>query len=187
MNLKAKDGKYLISYLSIKELKGLIRISKVLRDDLIISILYETGCTVSELVNIRIVDFDFEKNRLTIEWENARNNQTRQVYISNNLIMKIKEYIKENPHREYLFYTRQSPQMTTKRICQLVKKYCILSGLKEFTPQILRYTHIVHAYQKKIPLDAIQRQVGLKRSRAIEIFSQLPELVTENAYRNFIE
>jgi hypothetical protein len=77
--------------------------------------------------------------------------------------------------------------MTTKRVHQLVEKYCVLSALPALGPQILRYTHIVHAYQKNIPIDAIQHQVGLKRSRAIEIFQELPELDTKDAYKRFIE
>jgi len=176
-----------IRFLSFNELKNFKKIKKDPRDDLIISILYDTGCTVNELVNIRNSHFDFRNNMLKIRREHARNQESRSVYISDVLIQKIREFQKINPDSEYIFYSRQSKSMTTKRIRQIVQKYFKKAGIVGAGPQVLRYTHIVHAYKKNIPLDAIQNQVGLKRSRAIEIFAQLPEIQTKDAYKKFTE
>ena len=184
--MKKDSNNKKLRYLSHREFDRLNSISKNNRDDLILSMLYETGCTVNELVNIKNSHFNFEKNILSIRGKHARNKEHRNVFISSVLIKKIKEFQKSNTISDYLLFTRQSGSMTTKRICQLVKKYCKLAGLTEFTPQILRYTHIVYAYEKNIPLDSIRKQVGLKRSRAIELFSQLPKKESPDAYRNFM-
>lgn len=185
--MKKESSKNKIRFLSHNELENLLKIQKNIRDELIISLLYEIGCTVNELVNIKNSDFNFEKNLLKIRGKSARNKEQRYVYLSNKIITKIKFFQKVNANSEFLFFSRQSPTMTTKRIRQIVQSYLKVIGIKKAGPQILRYTHIVHAYQKNIPLDAIQRQVGLKRSRAIEIFGQLPELNTTNAYENFTD
>jgi len=63
----------------------------------------------------------------------------------------------------------------------------LFAKVKEISPQTLRYTHIVHAYLKNVPIDAIQSQVGLKRSRAIELFSKLPELSQQDPYKSFYD
>lgn len=170
-------------YLTIDEWKKLESLAKEQRDDLITQLLYESGCTVNELVNIRKADIS--DNSLHIRPKNARNKEGRHVYISNILVKKIAAFSKANPGSIYLFSTRQSPQMTTKRVRQIVQGLCKKIGV-DAGPQVLRYTHIVHAYQKKIPLMAIQKQVGLKRSRAIEIFNQLPDMTAGDAYKNFI-
>lgn len=177
--------KYQIRYLGIDEWNRLDKVPKNDRDSLILKMLYETGCTVNELVNIKNDDID--GNVIKIKPKNARNHEARTVYISDKLLRLVRAYCRTNQGSKYLFSTRQSSSMTTKRIRQLMQKYCRMCGIGKVNPQILRYTHIVHAYQKNIPLDAIQKQVGLKRSRAIEIFEQLPELETKDAYKRFTD
>jgi len=179
---KTRDG---LRYLSVEEWHRLLSIEKNSRDQLIIELLYETGCTVNELVNICSVDLDIKKSILKIRKQNARNNEARSVFVSVSLISKIEAFCKENKSSQYVFGSRQSNQITTKRVRQVVAKWCRDIGVSKASPQILRYTHIVHAYQKNIPLDAIRSQVGLKRSRAIEIFSQLPVQNIKGAYQNF--
>ncbi len=175
-----------VRFLNFDEFEHLSRIPKEQRDELIISILYETGCTVNELAHIRNSHFDLESNRLKITREHARNQSSRLVYISEGLARKVREFCKNRPDQEYLFYTRQGKSITTKRIRQIVQNSCRQAKIRDAGPQVLRYTHIFHAYMKNIPLDAIQKQVGLKRSRAIEIFGQLPEMDQKDAYKRFL-
>jgi len=181
-----KQKRYVIDYLNRVQWSKLKNLEKNSRDDLILTVLYEAGCTVNELVHIKMIDFNFSVNTLRIGKKSARNSSERMVYISGSLISKIELFRKENPESPFLLYTRQSKSMTTKRIRQIIQKMFSSIGI-EGGPQTIRYTHIVHAYKKKIPLDAIQRQVGLKRSRAIEIFSQLPELSDIAAYESFTD
>ena len=176
---------YPIKYLSFNEWDRLKSLKKLSRDDLIVCLLYNTGCTVNELVNIKVKDIDFKNQVLHIRKNSSRNNYYRKVFLSKKAIDKIKSFLKENPSTEYLFSTRQSRKMTTKRVRQIVQSLCSQINIKDATPQILRYTHIAHAYQKNIPVDAIQRQVGIKRSRAIEIFNQLKMTKLKDAYREF--
>ncbi len=155
------------------------------RDRLILRILYETGCTVKELVGLRYSDVDFAGRAIHISRKSARSGP-RNVYVSAQLLDAIREYKHKNPS-PYLLSTRQSNRMTRKRVRQIVQGLLGSAGFAGHGPQTIRYTHIVHAYSKGIPLPAIQRQVGLGRSRAIEIFSQLPNLETGDAYSKFLE
>lgn len=178
---------YPIRYLSFDEWDKLKSHKKLSRDDLIVHILYSTGCTVNELVNIRVKDIDFKNQVLHIRKSSSRNNYHRCVFLSKKVLDKIKAYLRENPSYDYLFSTRQSKKMTTKRVRQIVQDLCSQIDIKDATPQILRYTHIAHAYQKNIPVDAIQKQVGIRRSRAIEIFNQLKMTSLKDAYKKFDE
>ncbi|MFW6014095.1 MAG: tyrosine-type recombinase/integrase [Candidatus Nanoarchaeia archaeon] len=180
-----REELYPIKYLSFNEWDKLKSHKKLSRDDLILHILYYTGCTVNELVNIKIKDIDFRNQFLHIRKSSSRNNYHRRVFLSQKVLDKINTYLKENPSSEYLFSTRQSRKMTTKRVRQIVQSLCLQINIKDATPQILRYTHIAHAYQKNIPVDAIQKQVGIRRSRAIEIFNQLKMTKLKDAYREF--
>lgn len=180
-----RESAYPIRYLSFGEWEKLKGIDKLERDELILSILYSTGCTVNELVNIKVKDIDFKNKTLIIRKTNSRNKTYRKVYLSGRVLEKIESFLREHNAGEYLFSTRQSKKMTTKRVRQIVQKLCSKINVKDATPQIIRYTHIAHAYKKNIPVDAIVRQVGLRRSRAIEIFNQLKLSKLENAYEEF--
>lgn len=180
-----RETTYPIRYLSYEEWEKLKSFKKLARDDLILTILYSSGCTVNELVNIRLKDIDFSKRILTIRKTCSRNKSLRRVYLSKKVIDKIKIFIEQNESTDYLFSTRQSKKMTTKRVRQIVQKLCSKLNIPDATPQIIRYTHIAHAYKQNIPVDAILRQVGLRRSRAIEIFNQLKLSDVEKAYEEF--
>ncbi|MBA7494491.1 Tyrosine recombinase XerC [subsurface metagenome] len=60
-----------------------------------------------------------------------------------------------------------------------MKKYAERANL-EVSPHTLRHTHIVHALLDRIPITAIQKQVGHKRLATTQIYSNLaPEQVRE--------
>ncbi len=182
-----REAIYPIRYLSESELDRFWTLEKNQRDDVILKVLYFTGCTVNELVNIRISDIDLKQRTIRIRSQNSRNKTARKVFISKTLAQTLKKFLAIKTKSIYLLSTRQSPQMTTKRVRQIVGSLCRRCRIKNATPQIFRYTHIAHAYRKNIPVDAIVRQVGLKRSRAIEIFNQLRLNKVEDAYRAFEE
>ncbi|MFW6220473.1 MAG: tyrosine-type recombinase/integrase [Nanoarchaeota archaeon] len=191
--MNKKRNNYHIRYLSFNDLAKLNtykNLSK--RDHLIILLLYHSGCTVNELVNVKIKDINFTNNTLKISKDFSRNKSFRIIYLSKFIIDKISRFINYNDkmninQNEYLFSTRQSKKISTKRVRQIVEDVFFDLKIKNTTPQILRYTHIAHAYIKGIPIDAIQKQVGLRRSRAIEIFNQLSLETNIEAYKAFDE
>ncbi|MBN2880444.1 site-specific integrase [Candidatus Woesearchaeota archaeon] len=172
-----------ITYLEVEEIIDLVRNTKNTRDKILIQILYETGCTVSELTNIKVRDVKL-RNKQIVFSENSHAKEKREAHISLNLLNNIKEYLNtRDSTSSHLLSTRQSAKMTPKRIQQLISEYITTKG--KITPQILRYTHIAHAYNKGVGISEITKQVGLKRSRAIEIFSQLKE--PKSSYNKFLE
>lgn len=159
-----------IEYLAQEDIISLAKAMQNNRDKIILLLLYETGCTITELTNIQIKDIKPNKQEIIIK-NSVRTNETRITKVSKELIKTIKSIIRTKPNNSFLFSTRQSNNITPKRIQQILGKYKI-KNLK-ITPQIIRYTHIAQAYQKGIAINEITNQVGLKRSRTIEIFSQL--------------
>jgi site-specific recombinase XerD len=170
-----------IRYLEVDELLELVDSMSSSRDRLIVLLLYETGCTITELVGIKKRDV---KDQTIIIEDSVRTNEKRTVRISKELLRTIKKFLKENNTKsDFLLSTRQSDFMTQKRIQQIISQYETKEGEK-ITPQVLRYTHIAHAYAKGVGISEIVKQVGLRRSRTIEIFSLLKS-ETDN-YNKFL-
>ena len=183
IDIKLIMGKKEVTCLSSVQYKRLFKVISEERSRLILQVLYETGCTVNELVHIKVSDVDFEQNSIKFPSENTKTHKSRVSCVSKELIETIDHYIKHG--LLYLFSTRQSGKITTKRVRQLILSFSKKANLPKVTPQIIRYTHIAHALRKGIPLVAIQKQIGMERLRMVQIYEALVPEEKDNAYSRF--
>lgn len=151
-------------YLNRNQFLQLQTKTKALRDWLLVTVQYETGCTVSELINIKREDI--HEQHIYI--------QQRECRVSDDLLAKLSTYVHTH-NSPYLFPSRQQPKLTAKRVQQIIKKYLqeLDVALTKETPHVLRYTHIAHAIQQNIPLSAIKQQTGLGEMRLSQIVSEV--------------
>lgn len=156
----------MVEYLTQQQLQRLRELAKAPRDALLIEVQYQTGCSVSELINIKKADVASGRIRI----------QDRVCVVTPKLTEQLLSYAKTHKS-PYVFATRQSPQLTQKRVQQIVKKYLrkLSCTLNKKTPHILRYTHIAHAIKQHIPFSAIKQQTGLGELRLSQLFSELSE------------
>ena len=169
-----KEQRRNIKYLKREEWEELrVSIDNV-RDKLIISILYATGMRVGELSKLRIEDIDFEERFIWIPWEHTKTKTARTVHIPRESLNDIKAYLKVTRRKKGLLFG-----LTKRRLQQLVKKYSDISGVK-CSAHTLRHSHVVHALLDKVPITAVQKQVGHKLLTTTQIYSDLaPEQVRE--------
>ena len=150
-------------YLTQQQLEELKARTKAPRDRLLIQTQYETGCTVSELVNIKREDIN--KHSIHVA--------ERECRVSKQLIEELSLYVQRH-QSPYVFASRQNQNLTTKRVQQIIKALVnkVDKEIQKTTPHLLRYTHIIHAAKQHIPLPAIMRQTGLAEQRISQILSQ---------------
>ncbi|MBA7493477.1 Tyrosine recombinase XerD [subsurface metagenome] len=163
-----------IKYLKREQWLQLIESIDNYRDKLIVKLLYSTGMRVGELARLRVEDIDFQERFIHIPAENTKTNTARTVIGPKEVLSDISAYLKmARIKRGRLF------RLTVRRIQQLMKKYAQRANL-EASPHTLRHTHIVHALLDRIPITAVQKQVGHKRLATTQIYSNLaPEQVRE--------
>jgi len=176
--------KKVICSLSRSELARLKNQIQNERDQLILQILYETGCTVNELVNIKYNNINVKSKTIKYPSDVTKTKKSRVCFISRKLIGDLKKYTR-GENFVYLFFTRQSSNITTKRVRQLIQSYGKKAGLGKINPQVIRYTHIAHALERGIPLTAIQKQVGMERLRMVQIYESLVPEEKEGDYDKF--
>ena len=130
---------------------------------LIFEVLYETGCKLKELINLKLSDINFKDLTLTIKSDYTQYNKKRTFSISKKLSLQIKEFVLENnlSQNEFLFSTRQSPQISDKRVFQILKKYTKLAGISA-SPRIIRNTSIAHSLQANKPKSEIKAKYGIQ-------------------------
>ena len=193
-NYSPKGFQDTIKYLTKAEWQKLKESIDNFRDKVIINLLYSSGCRVSEIVLMNIGDIDFESGFIRIPKENTKTKEARTVRVGREVLNDIKAYLKlEKRRKGYLFRSRKGGRLTTRAIQQMVHRYAKKAGIQKVygrdslgrplytvTPHTLRHTHIVHALLDKVPITAVQKQVGHKRLTTTQIYSNLaPEQVKE--------
>jgi len=169
-----KEQKRNIKYLKREEWEQLRASIDNVRDKLIIQILYSTGMRVGELSKLKIEEMDFEERFVWIPWENTKTKTTRTVYIPQETLNDIKAYLRLTRRKKGSLFG-----LTKRRIQQLLKKYSDKSGVKA-SAHTLRHSHVVHALLDKVPITAVQKQVGHKLLTTTQVYSDLaPEQVRE--------
>jgi len=183
-----------IKYLKKEEYRKLKEVIDNYRDKIIISFLYSSGCRVSEICKMKIEDIDFEEGYIRIPALNTKTNDCRVIRIGREVLNDIKAYLKiEKRKLGHLFASKKSDTITDRRIRQMVYNYAQKAGIQKIyghdkdgrplytvTPHTLRHTHIVHALMNKVPITAVQKQVGHKNLSTTQIYCDLaPEQVKE--------
>ena len=180
MNKQSSESS--LQYLSLREVKFLIKAIENIRDKLSLRILYETGCTLRELVNIKVKDISGNKIKIV----DPETKEVRYPQISSKLNKDIKLYIKGNALKGHLIATRQSSKISEKRIRQIIQQHTKNIFSKQINPQSFRYFHIAHAYSNGVLLETIAKQLGITTFRIFSILEEF-SLRPKHNYNNFLK
>ncbi len=150
----------MVDYLDYEEYQSFISSIERERDKLVAQFLYESGCTVSELAELKTS---------AIRSDGTITFSDRAATISPQLAHTVLKQA-----NAFAFSSRQDESITPKRLQQILKPHLARIRRGKVTPLVLRYTHIVHAYQQGLPLTTICKQTGLTPVRLAQILSNLP-------------
>lgn len=178
---KKKEEKKTIDYLTIEELEAVLsqcdlKSKSGYKHFVLMSLLYETACRVSELINIKINDINFCNNSHIKVL--GKGNKERIIYISKNMVEILKKYIKKfNISDGYLFLNNSSRQYTRFGINKIVEKYVNLSkenheslNNKNITPHSFRHSKAIHFLQNGTSLPVIQKFLGHNQIQTTEMY-----------------
>jgi len=125
-----------------------------IRTKLFYRIIIETSCKISELSNIKVKDIDQNKIKF----------KKRNINISIDLKNQILKFIDKQKlsSDSYLFVTRQSDSISTKRIRQIIQNTSLkLVGFKIDSKDLRKYS--IKSKLKSMSLKEVKKECGLKR------------------------
>ena len=165
-----------VKYLKKDEWLRLLESVDNYRDKLIVKLLYSTGMRVGELSKLKVEDIDFQERFIHIPAENTKTNTARTVIVPKEVLSDISAHLRTLKIKRGRLFA-----LTVRRLQQLIKKYAQRANI-EASPHTLRHTHIVHALLDRIPITAVQKQVGHKKLTTTQIYSNLAPEQDREAY-----
>ncbi len=144
------------------------------RDRLIITLFYETGIRVSELVTIKDTDFDFFTASLRVI---GKRNKERRIPLGKDLLLLVQDYLKLKSQQENVgslsfFVRRNGCSMYSKLVYNVVNKYMSQgSTLTKRSPHVLRHTFASTLLNNGAELNAVKELLGHSNLSATEIYT----------------
>ena len=157
-----------------------------IRDRLIIEMLYATGVRVSELVNIKINDIDFNNRKIVVC---GKGNKERIVYYGEYAEEILKEYLlthKKNLNN-YLFINSKGNKITDRGIRYIISNIVNkLSNKTHITPHVLRHTFATDMLNNGCDIKVVQELLGHSSLKATQIYTHVTnERLKEVYYKCF--
>jgi integrase/recombinase XerD len=149
-----------------------------IRDKCMLEVLYATGIRVSELVELRLNDVNFELGYIIAY---GKGSKERIVPIGDKAKNKLKEYLDisrpkllKSRTSVNLFVTRLGKKMTRQGFWKIVKTYSKKSGItKKISPHTLRHSFATHLLERGADLRAIQIMLGHSDISTTQIYTHI--------------
>jgi len=139
------------------------------RDRLIIDFFYVTGIRLSELINIKITDINFENNLIKVL---GKRNKERLIPLSCNIIKALQSYIQRYKLNTFLFTNLNGRKMYTKLVYRVVNKYLgQITSINKKSPHILRHTFATHMLNNGADINAIKELLGHANLSATQVYT----------------
>jgi len=139
------------------------------RNKLIIELFYVTGIRLSELIEIKIIDINFDDNLVKVL---GKRNKERLIPVSQRIIKELKYFIAKYNISNHLFTNMHGKKVYTKLVYRVVNKYIgEISSINKKSPHILRHTFATHMLNNGADINAIKELLGHANLSATQVYT----------------
>lgn len=152
------------------------------RDLTLLSVLYDTGARVQELIDIKVIDVNLDPTPVVSL--TGKGNKVRRVPLMKNTVALLKQYLLENDlnkqwKNQYpLFKNNQHNKLTKEGIAYILNKYVKMARARvqivprRVSPHILRHSKAMHLLQAGINIIYIRDFLGHVDLKTTEIYAR---------------
>ena len=148
------------------------------RNKAMLEMMYATGMRVSELINVKVFDIDFESDLIRVF---GKGSKERVVPLGDYAIYYIKKYYDEfrgffliKGENDYLFLNNHGLPMTRQGFFKIIKILAEEQGIKkDFSPHTLRHSFATHLLTHGADLRSIQEMLGHSDISTTQIYTNI--------------
>lgn len=176
-------GEKLPKYLSERKVDDLLSASDGkkptgVRDRAMLDVLYASGARVSELISLRVADYDRNSGTLRIT---GKGNKQRIVPVGREAISSLNWYLESERSRllkgrtsPYLFVTAQGGAMTRQGFWKLLRIQGKKAGIyQNLSPHVLRHSFATHLLEGGADLRSVQAMLGHSDIGTTQIYTHV--------------
>jgi len=180
-----KVGKRLPDFIKVEDADKLIGSLKNtenwrgLNTKMLVTLFYNTGMRLSELINLKEEQVDFGKKQIKVL---GKGNKERIIPVSPEIIKTIKEYIQhkkkefdqtEKESRDILLVTEKGKKMYPKYPYLIVKSFLgnEVKTLDKKSPHVLRHSFATHLSNNGADLNAIKELLGHSSLASTQVYT----------------
>lgn len=169
-----------INYSGIEEIFNVPDLNTIegQRESVILEVLYGSGIRVSELVNIKLKDIDFDNKTILIFGKGSKERivafgdmayDSMKLWINNGR----KVYLDKRTS-DYLIVGKNENNLSTRRIEQIIDDLIKRTSIKmNITPHMFRHTFATHLLDQGCDLIAVQELLGHESLASTEIYTHV--------------
>jgi len=188
-----KTERKLPTVLSVEEIEAMIESADEetplgLRDRVALELLYSSGLRISELLNLRITNVNFDEGLINII---GKGNKQRSIPFGIKARKAIERYIERG--RPVLLKERSSPylilnargrRLSRMGFLKVFRKYRVRAGIdKKITPHTFRHSFATHLLEGGADLRVVQELLGHSDISTTQIYTHIDRTYLKEVYK----
>jgi len=161
-----------------------------LRDKAIFELLYSCGLRISEAVELKISDVDFDNKFISVR---GKGDKERIVPIGDEAVRLMKLYYGNSRPQiiggrssEYAFISKKASKLNRKSVWRLLKGYVERTKIeKNITPHTLRHSYATHMIENGADLRSVQELLGHVDISTTQIYTHLAQKKLKEIHKKF--
>lgn len=190
---RPKLKKKLPNVLSFEEVSNLldIKLNTVFdyRNKAMLELLYGTGMRISELLDLKVYDIDFENCIVRCI---GKGSKERIIPIGEYIIYYLNKYLEKrhellkNKNSDFLFLNSRADRLSRFSFFKILKKILKEKNInKDISPHSLRHSFATHLLEGGADLRSIQELLGHSDISTTKIYTHISNIKVENDYKDF--
>jgi len=189
-----KLNKTLPKVLSYEELKKLLDVDLTdkysYRNKAMLELMYATGLRVSELVNLKINDIDFDSCLVKTL---GKGSKERIIPIGDYAIYFVLKYLKEyrplllkKEYTDYLFLNNRGTKISRQSFYKIVEDLAVKKNIKtKISPHTLRHSFATHLLDRGADIVSIKELLGHSSLATTQIYTHISNQKLQDEYNKF--
>lgn len=158
--------------LSKKEVQRIISSIKNEKHRLLVSIAYGSGLRVSEVVEMRVVHIDFDRNVILVK--KGKGMKDRLTLLPNKISAQLMAFVKGIKPDEYIFRSQTGGRLQVRTAQKIFELACKKAGItKEASFHSLRHSFATHLIESGVDIRFVQALLGHNDIRTTEQYTHI--------------
>lgn len=169
---RPKKSRKLPNVLSQEEVLEIIRCTQNLKHRAIIALLYSCGLRISELINLKLIDFHIERKQLVVK--SGKGRKDRYVSLADSFLPLLSNYYYSYKPKVYFVEGQKGGKYSPEAVRQFLRKSCAKAGIKKpVSPHTLRHSYATHLLENGVDIRYIQSLLGHARPETTMIYTHV--------------